>query len=309
MDGLPLKGLLEGRPSDSANDVWNPEGSPAARASPQQRSAGDCREAAAREAQHRAAWLAQTIEAQIIPRLLVAHRGDHDPDVAFGDRVLPGPLEVADLVDMALCDDSSAVRSYVETIRSLGVAQDVIYLQLLAPAARRLGAMWEEDMCDFTQVTLGLWRLQQVVYDFSPSFLPPDALDTNPRRALLAPVPGSQHTFGVLLVSEFFRRAGWLVWGEPDLTLPRMCETVRMKWFDVIGLSLGSECHVEQLTSAILTLRKQSLNSNVIVMIGGPVVLVRPEIVALVGADATASDAEDAVAQATRLVPMQDRPS
>ena len=31
---------------------------------------------------------------------------------------------------------------------------------------------------------------------------------------MLVPLPGSQHTLGLFIVSEFFRRGGWKVWGE-----------------------------------------------------------------------------------------------
>ncbi|MDH5177200.1 MAG: cobalamin B12-binding domain-containing protein [Gammaproteobacteria bacterium] len=38
----------------------------------------------------------------------------------------------------------------------------------------------------------------------------PPATDTLPRlrRALLIPMPGEQHTFGLMIVADFFRRAG-----------------------------------------------------------------------------------------------------
>lgn len=253
-------------------------------------------------------WLARTIEAEIIPRLMLAHQTGHaDLTAPRGERVRPGPTEVAELVQIVLANDPARPREYVQRLRADGVALEVLYLELLAPAARRLGAMWEDDLCDFTQVTLGLWRLQQVVYDLSPSFHASQARSPHRRRAMLVPVPGSQHTFGILMVAEFFRRSGWDVWGEPTASGVELVHAARNDWFDMIGLSLGTEVHVSRVASVILALRKASMNPGVVVMIGGPVVGLRPELVALVGADATAPDAAQAVARAESLTPVQER--
>jgi len=253
-------------------------------------------------------WLARTIEAEIIPRLMLAHRtGVTDRTQTDQDRKVPGPLEVAELVSLVLGVDADRPREYVQKLRKDGASLEVLYLDLLAPAARRLGVLWEEDLCDFTQVTLGLWRLQQVVYDFSPSFQASQARSPHRRRAMLVPVPGSQHTFGVLLVAEFFRRAGWEVWGEPSASAVQLAHEVRSDWFDVIGFSLGAEVHVSRLASVILALRKASMNPGVVVMIGGPVVALRPELVALVGADVTATSATQAVSLAEQMVPGRER--
>ena len=77
--------------------------------------------------------------------------------------------------------------------------------------------MWDADLCDFTQVTIGLWRLQQLMYELSPAFQDDAQRGVQIHRAMLVlvpvpvpvPVPGSQHTLGLLRVAEFFRRAGW----------------------------------------------------------------------------------------------------
>jgi methanogenic corrinoid protein MtbC1 len=253
-------------------------------------------------------WLVRTVEAEIIPRLMLAHRtGVADRMQTPQDRKVPGPLEVAELVSLVLGVDAERPREYVQKLREHGASLEVLYLDLLAPAARQLGVLWEEDLCDFTQVTLGLWRLQQVVYDFSPSFQGSQARSPHGRRAMLVPVPGSQHTFGVLLVAEFFRRAGWEVWSEPSASADQLVLEVRSDWFDVIGLSLGAEVHLSRAASVILALRKASMNPGVVVMIGGPVVALRPELAALVGADVTATSATQAVSLAEQMVPGRER--
>lgn len=253
----------------------------------------------------RAASLLRTIETQIIPRLLMAHCHDEVPAPDAGRRLpLVGPDEVALLTDIVLGRAPGSAGAYLRARRSEGLDIESMYLELLAPTAQRLGALWEADLCDFTEVTVGLWRLQQLVNEYSASFQRGErgANRRSGHRALLAPMPGSQHNFGLLMVVEFFRRAGWDVWADPGTDLAALSHAISSGWYDLLGLSVGSECHVPQVASAILALRKASLNPAVIVMVGGPVTGLVDNFVSLVGADATASDARSAVAEAERLV-------
>ena len=53
---------------------------------------------------------------------------------------------------------------------------------------------------------------------------------------MLVPLPGSQHTLGLFMVSEFFARAGWRVWGELAATEADILRMAKTQWFDVDGL-------------------------------------------------------------------------
>ena len=251
----------------------------------------------------RMAWLVRTIEAEIIPRLMLAHRGGAavvEPDLGAG--IAPTADDVIELARIALDQEAAVAVRFIEAFRAEGVALDTIYLDLLAPAARHLGDMWEADLCDFTQVTVGLWRLQQVMYDLSPAFQNDVEYGVKSRRAMLVPAPGSQHTLGLFMVAEFFRRAGWDVWGEPSATAPDLLEAVRSEWFDVIGFSVGAEVQLEGLSSVILALKRASRNPAVRVLLGGPVASQIPDLHTRLGADATAFDANQALTVAEALL-------
>ena len=251
----------------------------------------------------RMAWLVRTIEAEIIPRLMLAHRsGAAEIDPAAVSSIAPNAEDVIELARIVLDQEAAVAGRYIEAFRAEGVALDTIYLDLLAPAARHLGEMWEADLCDFTQVTVGLWRLQQVMYDLSPDFQNEVEYGVNSRRAMLVPAPGSQHTLGLFMVAEFFRRAGWDVWGEPSATTPDLLDAVRAEWFDVIGISVGAEFQIEGLSSVILNLRRASRNPGVRVMLGGPVASQHPDLHTRLGADATAFDAQQALLVAESLL-------
>lgn len=257
-------------------------------------------------------WLQRTIETEIIPRLMLAHRANIfvHPDSATDAIDVLEEEDVESFAALVLRDDVDACTSFVGALRERGVPLDQVFLGLMAPVARRMGAMWEADECDFAQVTLALWRLQSLVLDLSPQ-MPAvwHARPEAPRRALLAAAPGSQHTLGLLMVSEFFRRAGWDVWSDPSASEGDLVALMRSEWFDLVGLSVGMDGHVQPLRSVILALRRASRNPQLGVMVGGPIVLDRPQLIAQVGADFTASDARQAVERAESFVATHARAS
>ncbi len=252
---------------------------------------------AADRSAERLANLASTIETQVIPRLMLAHRA---PAAAPGERDAPGSAEVAELAALVVAHDANVAHSYVEALRARGTSLETVYLELLAPAARHLGRLWEADLCDFTEVTLGLCRLQQVLNDLSAEFHADLDAPQHGRRALLVPAPGEQHTFGLSMVAEFFRRAGWDVWGEAA-SKDELVALVRVEWFAVIGFSVSSETRLEVLAGAVRAIRRASRNRCLGVLVGGRVFVEHPELVPFVGADATAVDARHACLQAETL--------
>jgi len=292
---------LDGNSSDAArSESWPSDGSSALHSAwlPQpERVAPDD------DHDERMAWLLRTIEAEIIPRLMFAHHLGNPSDAApSDDRVVPNADDVADFAAVVIGNDAADTAEYVEARRTEGMALETIYMDLLAPAARRLGALWECDQCDFTQVTLGLWRIQQVMYDLSPAFRRDAATPPRVRHAMLAAMPGSQHTLGLFMVSEFFSRAGWQVWSEPGASVEQIVAAVSDEWFDMVGFSIGTELQFEALAATIRRVRKASRNPQVCVMVGGPLISDHPAHVALVGADAAATNAAHAVAQAEQWI-------
>ena len=162
--------------------------------------------------------------------------------------------------------------------------------------------MWKEDLCDFTQVTTGLWRLQQVLRELSSAFHD-EVVGLDPNRyALLVPAPGEQHTFGLVMVAEFFRRAGWGVWSGTPESMADLLAMVRGEWFAVVGFSVATGSRLEALAAGIRRVRRASRNRNIGVMVGGPLFVEHPDLVAQVGADATASDGRQAVLNAAELL-------
>jgi len=249
--------------------------------------------------------LARVIEAEILPRLR-SPQSDNLTDPAVNRAAVPaGAAE--QFAAAALTDEVRGLLDRVDALLAGGVPVETIYLDLLAPAARRLGAWWDSDACDYFDVTMGLWRLQEVLRAlsvFSPWSAPSEA---SARRALFAPAPGEQHGFGAALVEEFFRRAGWQTWNAPTTDAAGLQECVAARSYDILGLTVSVERHMEMLADTIAGLRRASRNPDIIVMVGGRLFVANPDLAAQIGADATAADAEAAVTVAERLLAVRLR--
>ncbi len=250
--------------------------------------------------------LVRTIESEIIPRLMLAHRSVAEflPHLLPGDVVI-GSSDVADFAKLVLTADIASVVSVVDSLRARGVQAEVLCLDLLAPTARRLGELWEADLCDFIEVTVGLGRLQQVLRELTPALREDCETPLAGHRILLAPAPGDQHSLGLLIVREFFRCAGWEVRGDSASAEPEIHELLKTEWFDAAGLSVGAEYQLNGLARFIRSIRASSLNRNIGILVGGPIFIEHPEYAGLVGADATAADAPQAVLQAETLVALR----
>ena len=254
------------------------------------------------ESQARMARLLRTIEGEIVPRLVLARRVAQPTAAAdAGVGVRPDAADVTELVRLLLAHDVAVASAYVETVRQRGASLETVCLCLLAPAARDLGLLWEADECDFMQVTVGLCRLHHLLRELSPAFGLESAEPKMERNILLAPLPGDQHTFGITLVAQFLRKAGWQVWSEFSGSTDELLEVVRTHWFAAVGLSVGSETRVDELSRVIQAIRRASRNSSVGILVGGPLLVARPELAVLTGADATAVDGPMAVERAEHL--------
>ena len=244
--------------------------------------------------------LARVIESEILPRLRAPHSDNmSDPGTGRADV----PAGAADqFAAAALTDELRGLLDRVDALLASGVPVETIYLDLLAPAARRLGAWWDEDACDFVDVTMGLWRCQEIVHALAaliPGAAPVAGME---RRALFSPAPGEQHGLGAIIVEEFFRRAGWQTWSAPALDEAELVALVAGRAFDVVGLTVSVERHAAPLRKSIAALRHASRNPAVIVLVGGRVFTENPGLAAEIGADGTAADGQLALALADALL-------
>jgi methanogenic corrinoid protein MtbC1 len=243
----------------------------------------------------------QAIKTQIIPKIFIALRAV--PPAAPAKISSESEIrEIKKFATLAIGYDDDAVSHFVEALMAKGTSVETIFLDWLTPAARYLGELWESDASDFATVTLGMSRLQRVLRQISDTFVEESKPVLSGESALLTTVPGEQHSFGLSMVSEFFRRAGWNLCVGPFESQRDVTSLVHNHWFDVVGFSVSSERNIDGLRSAISEIRRDSRNRNIGVILGGPMLIEHPELVASVGADMMSTDATVAPQQARHLI-------
>ena len=245
----------------------------------------------------RSTKLSKIVADHVLPKLVALHQPQQ-----------PAPLpaatlrtaEIAALAQLVMGPDNEDAANYLLRLKDGGVSLDDLHAELLEPAARLLGELWNEDKVDFVDVTIGVSRLQRLVHVFEGLGQIPE-YDAK-RRMLLAAAPGEQHSLGSTIVQKFLRAGGWHVWSCASPNIAEPAEIVATEWFAVVGFSLGSDVHVEQLRDAISMVRERSLNRKIGIMIGGSAVSRDPDLVHKVGADGTAANGPAAVVLAKKLL-------
>ena len=251
--------------------------------------------------------LRRTIITRVVPRMaqerlaLLAPVSPFLPPVITADQV----VQFAGLV---LTGAVPALVARIEVLRSAGLDLEAVLLQLVTPAARHLGELWERDRVSFIDVTAGISRLQGVIRALGADFDVATPGSAPGRRILLAPASGEQHVLGITMVAAFFRRAGWDVTIEPRMAIADMLALVRVERFAAIGLSVATDKGLEAVRSQVGSIRDAALG-GVSLLAGGPAFLDSRVDAAGLGVDGIAGDAAQAVRMADVLSPAPERSS
>ena len=257
--------------------------------------------------------LSLLIQNLVIPRLIADRQEpgyrlseqNPSPQHISGTSGTITPQDVEEFSLLSTRSDARELLDFVDKCLANGSSVDSIYVDLLAPTARRLGEYWESDERDFVDVTMGLWRIQEILRELTLRIPPPAVAGFGQRSALFSTMPGEQHSFGTLMIAECFYRAGW----DADIMIePSQSELIGKfagRHYDLIGLTVSLDCPKATLSGLVSAIRSVSSNPATRIMMGGRVINDDPGLIEECGADATAADAPSAVILADLLVPLK----
>ena len=183
----------------------------------------------------------------------------------------------------------SMATEMVHDWRLAGVAVEDIYLVGITETAQLMGQWWCEDLLDFATATLSFYRLHQLLYELSPFFFEHTTQEGQGLSCLMVAEFGGQHTLGLFMLTEFFRRAGWRVRSDECEDGRDLLRIVASDWL----------CVFRRLVPFI---RKQSANPHLRIMAGGPMMALRPEAMQALGVDVLGRDAKEAQRMALSLL-------
>jgi methanogenic corrinoid protein MtbC1 len=196
-----------------------------------------------------------------------------------------------------------AARQVIFGWQRQGQSLEDVYLQGITPCARLLGEWWSADQLDFAMTTIASSHLQQLLHDFSAEFLQESPLARNGWSLLLVTEPGAQHSMGLFMLSEFFKRAGWYVTVGVPQDVSEFKRLVQSDWFDAVGVSISTDRHLDTLTTLLPQLKEGSDNLALKMFVGGPMAMIAPERLRSLGADVLAQEAPETVKTLTQRMP------
>ena len=176
-----------------------------------------------------------------------------------------------------------------------------IYRELLEPAQRELGDLWQQNRISVAQEHYGSAVTQLVMcklYDVG--------LRGSRRRDLRALVcaPGDElHAIGLRMVADFLDLAGWDSYEIGGNTpIDEVAAAAARHDVDVVALSATMPDSIEAVGRTIAALRDEPGCRDLPIIVGGLAFADDPDLHASMGADAYAPDAAAAVDIAETLV-------
>jgi methanogenic corrinoid protein MtbC1 len=267
-----------------------------------------------RSPQRRQAAIERVVEADIIPRLLARYRAratsagastqEASSPTRAASRLTHSAIDAAGLaLGVIGAKPEEAVAAVVERLVTKGEAAEAGCLELIADAARHLGVLWTEDRAGFEEVTIGMFHLQRMAQVIAPMTRRVALPSGAPRKALLLlTLDGEQHSLARTLLANCFDCAGWQVSTIQVSSTDDVASLVSTVDYDVVGFSMATDVQVSRADHCIKAVRKASHNKNVIIMVGGALILATPSLVETLGADGTAASAAEATVRAEELL-------
>jgi methanogenic corrinoid protein MtbC1 len=180
-----------------------------------------------------------------------------------------------------------------------------LYLKVLQPAQEELGRMWllgeinvaeEHFATTTTRLVMAQLHARQVCG-------PP-----NGKTLVAAAVAGNQHDLGIQVVADLFEMDGWrVIQLGSNVPADDLAQAVEFYDADLVALSLSLATQLPALEETIAVVRASPQGAAVKILVGGCGMMGAADLAKVVGADAYAPNAAEAVARGDALVGLPEK--
>ena len=208
-----------------------------------------------------------------------------------------GPLAEQYLQALLHGERHRASRLVLDAARS-GVSIKAIYLQVFQVAQREVGRLFQVKQATIAEEHYCTAATQLIMGQLSSFVFGTERVG---RSMVAAAVVGESHDIGIRMVADFSEMEGWdTYYLGANTPVAAIVEAILERKATLLALSVTTSIHVGLAATAIEAVRAAS--PGVRILVGGYPFLVSPELWKRVGADGSASDAEEAVRAARELV-------
>ncbi|QEG41684.1 cobalamin B12-binding domain-containing protein [Roseimaritima ulvae] len=197
-----------------------------------------------------------------------------------------------DYLQLLLQGDRMAAVGLVTNAVDEGLSIKSVYLDIFQPVQYEVGRLWHLGQVSVAQEHYCTAVTQWVMSRLYPMVFTEHRSD---KRLVAACVSGDLHEIGLRMVTDLLELEGWDTCYLGASAPPAgIIETVAKQRSQVLALSATMGFHLGPLTQTIELLRRDPALANVKVIVGGRPFLVEPSLYQAIGADAMATNAEEA---------------
>lgn len=195
--------------------------------------------------------------------------------------------------------------SVVDKQRASGSDLFSIYVDVIQPAMREVGRLWQENVMTVADEHMATAITQTVMaHVFTHDVA---GLARSDRPSIVAACTDTErHEIGLRMLCDVLEAEGWTA-HYLGATVPTedLVAMLRARQPDILALSVTINPHLPRLRNIIQTVRNELGDETPHITVGGRPFLENPEMAKRVGADSTAKDVREAAAMLKNVVAMK----
>jgi len=192
-----------------------------------------------------------------------------------------------------------ATQLILDEVKS-GVGIREIYLNVFQCTLRELGHLWQTHKISVAQEHYCTAATQIIMSQLYPQIF---TTKKNGHKMVAACVPNELHELGIRMVADLFEMDGWeTLYLGADTPVQGIIQILNEQKADIIAISATMTFNLKKVPEMIQTVRSHPDLNHVKVLVGGYPFNIAPDLWQQVGADAGASNADEAVQTAYSLL-------
>jgi methanogenic corrinoid protein MtbC1 len=192
-----------------------------------------------------------------------------------------------------------AMELILEMVES-GISVKEIYLNVFEKVQREIGALWQMNKITVAQEHYMTASTQLIMARLYPHIFNNKKKD---HQMIATCVPGELHEMGIRMVADFFEMEGWRTYYiGANTPITSLMNTLKEKMPDILAISSTIPTHVEKVSEMISKIKTEFGKEAPKILVGGYPFNLDRELWKKVGSDGYASDAEDAIESAKKLL-------
>ena len=204
------------------------------------------------------------------------------------------PAFVDSLPDAALNPEIDSFKPILDDLHAAQITDQQIFDLYLPVVARKLGEEWSADNKSFSEVTIGVAKVQRLLHDLGPEWRGDTVRQFDAPTVLVLTVSKADHAFGARIILGQLRRHGLSVRLALGLRPNQVKSLLDTSQFDAVMISASLSEAFGPLRALVDAIRNSAKPVPLIVL-GGSVCMQAADVKAMTGADYVTCSIEEAI--------------